>query len=130
MGHSSVNRVFQERRSCNEGRLPGAKRALRQRTARLPFVTAPGSDGGPSRIWLTLDGWRNTDLNGNPLKVGKLSSRLTETSNFRATICTVPEHDYLSRRINALEAGGTAIPLPGIISDVAASITGASTRTT
>jgi hypothetical protein len=33
--------------------------------------------------------------------VPQLSSRLTQTANFRATICQVKERDYLLRRINA-----------------------------
>jgi hypothetical protein len=58
---------------------------------------------GPSRIRPSIGGWRNTDLAGRPLKVSGLSSRLTKTANFRATICTVEEQDYLLRRINAVE---------------------------
>ena len=62
-----------------------------------------GEDGGPSRIRPSAGGWRNTDLAGRPLKVSGLSSKLTKTANFRATICTVEERDYLLRRINAVE---------------------------
>ncbi|WP_016746859.1 hypothetical protein [Rhizorhabdus wittichii] len=62
-----------------------------------------GSDGGPSRCRPAINGWRNTDVKGRPLKVGGLSSKLTKTANFRATICKVPEQDYLLRRINAIQ---------------------------
>lgn len=58
---------------------------------------------GPSRIRASIGGWRNTDLAGRPLKVSGLSSKLTKTANFRATICTIEEEDYLLRRINAAE---------------------------
>lgn len=62
-----------------------------------------GEDGGPSRMRPTVNGWSNTDLAGRPLKISSLSSKLTKTANFRATICTVPERDYLLRRINGIE---------------------------
>jgi hypothetical protein len=57
----------------------------------------------PSRKRLTLDGWRNTDIFGKPLRVTALSSKLTKVANFRATICTIAEEDYLLRRINGIE---------------------------
>ena len=38
-----------------------------------------------------------------PLRVGRLGSKLTNTANFRATICRAEEQDYLPRRINAME---------------------------
>jgi hypothetical protein len=59
-------------------------------------------DGGPSRFRPTIDGWRNTDINGKPLKIASLSSNLTKTANFRSTICTVPARDYLLRKINGV----------------------------
>lgn len=59
-------------------------------------------DGGPSRIRPTVDGWRNTDIHGKPLKIASLSSNLTQTANFRATICTVGAQDYLLRKINGV----------------------------
>jgi hypothetical protein len=62
-----------------------------------------GEDGGPSRMRPTVGGWSNTDINGRPLRMSSLSSKLTKTANFRATICTVPERDYLLRRINGIE---------------------------
>lgn len=59
-------------------------------------------EDGPSRRRQTLDGWRNTDIEGRPLRVNDLSSKLTQTANFRATICNVHERDYLIRRINGV----------------------------
>ncbi|KAA9016876.1 hypothetical protein F4U96_11665 [Sphingobium limneticum] len=59
-------------------------------------------DGGPSRYRPTVDGWRNTDIHGKPLKIANLSSNLTQTANFRATICTVGAQDYLLRKINGV----------------------------
>jgi hypothetical protein len=60
-----------------------------------------GVDGGPSRFRPTLIPWQNTDLSGRPLRISSLSSKLTKTANFQSTICTIPEEDYLLRRINA-----------------------------
>lgn len=62
-----------------------------------------GEVGDHSRYRKTIGEWRNTDLAGRPLRVSALSSRLTQTANFRATICTIAEQDYLLRRINAVE---------------------------
>lgn len=58
---------------------------------------------GPSRLRLAIGGWRNTDIAGRPLRVSQLSSKLTQTANFRATICQVKERDYLLRRVNAID---------------------------
>lgn len=58
------------------------------------------NDGGPSRIRPTKDPWRNTDIHGHELRVGNLSSKLTQVASFRATICTVRADGYLLRRIN------------------------------
>lgn len=62
-----------------------------------------GGDGGPSRFRRTIGAWSNTDLNRMPLRIADLSSNLTRTANFRATICSVPAKSYLLRRINAIE---------------------------
>lgn len=55
---------------------------------------------GPSRRRTTIGQWQNTDIHGRPLRVNDLSSKLTQTANYRATICGVNERDYLIRRIN------------------------------
>jgi hypothetical protein len=62
-----------------------------------------GEDGGPSRFRRTIGPWRSSDVQGRPLHVADLSSKLTQVANFRATICGVAEHAYLLRRINGLE---------------------------
>jgi len=50
-------------------------------------------------IW----GWRNTDVEGRPLTMEGLSSKLTQLAGYRRTICNVAASDYLLRRINAEE---------------------------
>lgn len=70
--------------------------------AQKEVIENENDDDGPSRFRPTIGGWRNTDLAGHPLRVTGLSSKLTKTANFRATICTIPERDYLLRRINAI----------------------------
>src|ERR1700712_3832650 len=40
---------------------------------------------GPSRRPMTNGPWRNTDIQGRPLPVNDLSSKLTQTANYRAT---------------------------------------------
>jgi Restriction endonuclease len=67
-----------------------------------PEVQWTGNDD-PSRKRVTLDGWRSTDILGKPLRASGLSSKLTKIANFRATICTVAEEDYLLRRISGIE---------------------------
>ncbi|TIP06456.1 MAG: hypothetical protein E5X72_01695 [Mesorhizobium sp.] len=58
---------------------------------------------GPSRIRMTVGGWRSSDVNGRPLRIAELSSKLTKVGKYRATVCTVSERDYLLRRINGIE---------------------------
>lgn len=48
----------------------------------------------------TVDGWRDTDINGTPLLKGALSGRLLAVQGFQGTICTVSEIDYLLHKIN------------------------------
>jgi hypothetical protein len=62
-----------------------------------------GKSGGPSRKRETINGWHKYDVNGKPLRVAYLSSKLTKVGNFRATICKVSEEEYLLRRINGIE---------------------------
>lgn len=67
--------------------------------------------GGPfdkhgERVRKTIGVWRNSDLNGVPLRVNSLSTRLTQVAGYRRTICSVGAKDYLLRRIN-----GTVEPL-------------------
>ncbi|MFT5488784.1 MAG: hypothetical protein ACI9JL_004523 [Paracoccaceae bacterium] len=55
------------------------------------------------RIRNTIGGWRNTDIDGEPLTIDNLSTRLTQVAAYRQTICRVKESDYLLRRINGTE---------------------------
>lgn len=48
----------------------------------------------------TVDGWRDTDINGRLLLKGTLSGRLLAVQGFQGTICTVSEIDYLLHKIN------------------------------
>lgn len=51
---------------------------------------------------LSEKGWRNTDINGNELRVEDLSGRLTKTAGYRQTICRIQNdvEEYLLNRIN------------------------------
>ena len=65
-------------------------------------VTWLGSaeEAGPARVRKTIDGWRNTTITGEPLRIDGLSSRLTQAAGYRKTICEVEVPDYAIRRIN------------------------------
>jgi hypothetical protein len=47
-----------------------------------------------------ISGWRDHDVNGEPLLRGKLSGRLLAVQGFLGTVCTVSDLDYLLHRIN------------------------------
>jgi hypothetical protein len=47
-----------------------------------------------------IGGWHNTDVNGEPLAINTLSTRLTKVAAYRRTICKVEAQDYVLRRIN------------------------------
>jgi hypothetical protein len=70
-----------------------------------PEVEHLGGDGGAHGVVMrrTLDGWHRTDLQGRPLAVDGLSTRLTQVGAYQRTICRVKELDYLSRKINGEE---------------------------
>lgn len=55
------------------------------------------------RIRKSIGGWSNTDINGVPLRMDALSTKLTKVGAYRRTICTVAAQDYLLRRINGIE---------------------------
>ena len=67
-----------------------------------PGVTWVGGDGQlvGERLRKSIDGWRNTDVNGVPLRTNTLSTKLTKVGNYRRTICKVEAEEYLLRRIN------------------------------
>lgn len=55
------------------------------------------------RMRKSIGGWSNTDLNGVPLRIDNLSTRLTKVAGYRRTICNVEARDYLLRRLNGVE---------------------------
>jgi hypothetical protein len=56
-----------------------------------------------SRLRRTVDGWHNTNVAGEPLRVRDLNGRLTKTAGYRGTICSVEAQDYLLAKINDIE---------------------------
>ena len=59
--------------------------------------------GHGERVRQSIGGWRNTDINGKPLKANLLSTKLTKVAAYRRTVCGVDAQDYLLRRINGIE---------------------------
>lgn len=55
---------------------------------------------GPRRREV-LGTWRDADIEGNPLTLDRLSSRLTKTASYRQTLCSLEAEAYLLRKINA-----------------------------
>lgn len=52
-------------------------------------------------VWrIVSDGWRATDINGEPLTKDRLSGALTKLAAYRGTSCNVDKADYIIRRIN------------------------------
>lgn len=52
-------------------------------------------------VWRPIrDGWRSTDLNGDPLTKDGLAGTLTKLAAYRGTSCNVDVSDYTIRRIN------------------------------
>ena len=47
--------------------------------------------------------WSNKDVRGKPLRIDRLSTRLTQVAAYRQTLCRIKEEDYLLRRINGLD---------------------------
>ncbi len=66
-----------------------------------PEVTWDGSAAGQlPRRRKTIGAWRATSLNGAPLRMQGLSTRLTRVNAYRGTICKVEDSDYLLRTLN------------------------------
>ena len=63
----------------------------------------PEEEGRGARSRKTVDGWHNANVAGEPLRIDRLSTRLTQLAAYRQTICKVKAGDYLLRRINAIE---------------------------
>jgi len=53
-----------------------------------------------TRFRQTVNGWHNTSLTGQPLRISELNGALTRVAAYRMTICSVQAHDYLIRKIN------------------------------
>jgi hypothetical protein len=70
-----------------------------------PEVTWLGvaEDGQGARMRRTVDGWRKVNIQGEPLRIDDLSTRLTQVAAYRQTVCSVKASDYLLRRINGTE---------------------------
>jgi hypothetical protein len=67
----------------------------------LAWVGGDGSAHG-ERARTAIGGWRNTDINGDPLRINNLSTRLTKVAGYRRTSCNIEAKDYLLRRINGI----------------------------
>ena len=60
-------------------------------------------EGQGARKRRTINGWHKCDAAGCPLSFESLSTRLTQVSSYRQTICSVSAADYLVRRLNGEE---------------------------
>jgi len=67
-----------------------------------PEVLPCAGEGRGARYRRVVDRWRDSDLNGQVLSLGSLSTRLTKVAAYRQTLCRVEAEDYLLRRINAV----------------------------
>ena len=74
-------------------------------TFAAPEVTWLGPEAADRgvRMRKAIGGWRKADVTGQPLRSDQLSTRLTQLSAYRMTICSVRTADYLLRRINGIE---------------------------
>ncbi len=68
-----------------------------------PDVIWPVGDGVAygDRFRRIRGGWKCADVNGRPLRMTDLSTRLTKVASYQQTICEVHERGYLLRRLNA-----------------------------
>jgi hypothetical protein len=60
-----------------------------------------GGDHG-QRMRKTIGGWRNADIDGIPIRIDSLSTKLTKVAAYRRTVCAVEAEEYLLRRINGV----------------------------
>ena len=70
------------------------------------IVTWLGKGDGThgERVRKAIGGWKNADVNGTPLRINSLSTKLTKVASYRRTLCAVEAEDYLLRRINGVVA--------------------------
>lgn len=64
-----------------------------------PDVEPVAEPGRGARLRRVEGGWRSTDLNGAPLALEGLSTRLTKVAAYRQTLCRVEAAEYLIRRL-------------------------------
>lgn len=65
-----------------------------------PVSTLEKHTDGRGTFRRTLDGWRSTDLAGQPLRMETLSGHITQLAAYKATCCDVKDPEYVVRRIN------------------------------
>lgn len=62
----------------------------------------------PSRFRRVIGAWSRCDINGDPISITSLSTRLTSTTGYRQTICRVAAQELAIRRINDEELESVA----------------------
>lgn len=67
----------------------------------IPEKTPSGRSG--SRYRRVTGSWAATDVQGKPLLLDQISTKLTKTGSYRQTLCRVDAEDYAIRLINAVE---------------------------
>lgn len=93
-----------------------------------PEVTWRGGHGTTEgeRTRKVIGSWRNTDVNGEPLRMESLSTSLTKVAGYRRTICSVKAEKYLLNRINGVVDPLIAQSAPtrnALVQDLLAAIT-------
>lgn len=75
----------------------------------------------PARFRKAADGWRRTNLNGEPLRVHQLSSALTKVASYQRTICKFEDEAYLVRKLlgESLPTVARARQVQGELQDLA-----------
>jgi hypothetical protein len=87
-----------------------ARDALWWAYAAPDVIIRDGSASGRAERYRRIIGqWRNSDINGLPLVMTGLSTRLTKVASYRQTMCSVEAEPYLLRRLNGLEEPAAAI---------------------
>ena len=67
----------------------------------IPESTPSGGSG--SRYRRVIGSWAPTDVQGKPLLLDQISTKLTKTGSYRQTLCRIEAEDYALRLINAAE---------------------------
>ena len=61
-----------------------------------------------ARMRRVIDRWRNTDLNGNRLRLDSMTTKITKVASFQETICEPSGASDLLNRIRAIQSGAHA----------------------